>query len=95
MAGRVVGYCQAAVALAGLGLTLGFGTRFIVWYFANWSRLQDLGGDPIAGLIELWLAVRWALLGIGLFVVAILWALTTSYSLVREASTGETEISRS
>jgi hypothetical protein len=37
--------------------------------------------DPLDTLLELWLAVRWALAGMGLFVASILWALTTSLSI--------------
>jgi hypothetical protein len=85
VAGRASGYAQAALAVSGLLLTLVFGVRFILWYFANWSRLQDAQTDPILAFVETLLAVRWSLLGMGLFGFGWLWALVTSLDIVRAA----------
>jgi hypothetical protein len=85
MGGRRVGYAQLLLTLAGLALTGIFGLRFIVWTLQNWSRLQDADADPLETLLMLWIAVRWALLGIGLFVIAVLWGLTTSLSILKRA----------
>ncbi len=84
-AGRISGYPQAALTLAGFGLTTVFAARFFAWYVANSSRLSSDEGDPIARLIELWMQVRWPLLGIALFAVAWFWALGTSWLILREA----------
>ncbi|HXP63745.1 MAG TPA: hypothetical protein VN829_24780 [Dongiaceae bacterium] len=85
VAGRIAGYPQAALALGGTALTLAFGLRFFVWFAANWSRLHDPGADSAATLLEMWLAVRWALLGIALFALGWLWALATSLALLTAA----------
>lgn len=85
MGGRKIGFAQLVFTLAGLALTAVFGLRFIVWSLQNWSRLQDPDADPVETLLRLWLAVRWALLGIGLFAVSVLWAFTTSLSILRRS----------
>jgi hypothetical protein len=85
VAGRVSGYAQAALALAGMVLTMIFGVRFIVWYIANWSRLAGQQSDPLGTLGELWLELRWALAGFAIFAIGWLWALGTSWCIVREA----------
>jgi hypothetical protein len=85
VAGRGVGYAQAALGLVGLAVTLVFGTRFIVWYVTNWSRINDPLGDPLETLSQLWQMVRWPLVGIGLFAVGWIWGLVTGLAIVREA----------
>ncbi len=87
--GRRSGYAQGVLALAGTGLTLVFGVRFLAWYAANYARLQQEDLDPFAVLGEIWLAVRWALLGMALFALAWLWALGSSLLLLREARRAE------
>jgi hypothetical protein len=89
IAGRVSGYPQAALGLGGLGLTLVFWVRFVLWYLANWSHLNDPMADPLATMSELWQAVRLPLLGMGIFAVGLLWALVTSWSIVRAARQAE------
>lgn len=84
-AGRVSGYPQAALMLSGFALTTVFSARFFGWYMANSSRFSSDEGDPMARLAEMWLQVRWPLLGIGLFAVAWLWALATSLLILSEA----------
>lgn len=91
LAGRPIGYLQAILGLLGLAVTLGFGIRFCWWFFENWSRMQDPAADPVVVLAELWRTVRWPLLGIGLFAVSWLWALGTSWTIVREARRAQAE----
>jgi hypothetical protein len=90
-AGRISGYPQAALALGGTALTMGFGVRSILWFAANWTRLHDPDADPLANLVDLWVAgcLRWALLGIALFALGWLWALATSLSLLHAAKREE------
>ena len=88
-AGRVSGYAQLALAVGGLGLTLLFGTRFILWYLANWDRFHGTEADPMDALREMWLVLRWAALGFGLFLIGWLWALATSFQIVHSARTAE------
>lgn len=89
MAGRISGYFQAALAFGGLGLTLISGARFAGWALANWSRLRNPQGDPVAALEELWHVSRWPLLGIALFGGAWLWSLATGWWLVQTAKQAE------
>jgi hypothetical protein len=85
VAGRRRGYVQGLLALAGMGLTTVFGLRFFAWYFANYARLQEELADPVATAGEIWIAVRWALLGMALFALGWLWALGSSLILLRDA----------
>jgi hypothetical protein len=89
VAGHVTGYAQALLAVGGLALTLIFGAQFLGWYVANWSRLQGAQIDPIEALAELWRAARWPFLGIGVFALGWLWALTTSWQILRSAKQTE------
>jgi hypothetical protein len=82
-AGRWIGGVQLALALGGMTLTLVFGFRFVAWYFENYDRLQGDPEDPLGVLREMWIAVRWALLGIGLFGVSWLWSLGTSFRILQ------------
>jgi hypothetical protein len=72
------------IALAGTILTFVFGLRFIGWYFANYDRLQANTDDPLAVLGELWLALRWTVLGIGLFAFSWLWSLFSSFRILNK-----------
>lgn len=85
LARRKVGYVQGPLCVLGLVLTLAFGSRFVVWYFTHRAQLNDPQSDPLAVLSELWLNVRWALLGIGVFGFDWLWALGTSLLVVSQA----------
>ena len=89
MAGRVVGYAQALLTFGSLFLTLSFGIHFVLWCLANWARLHDPQGDPLEALVEMWRAMRWAVLGIGLFAGTWLWSLATSFSIVQAAKQAE------
>ena len=85
VAGRRRGYLQGALALVGMALSLVFGLRYIAWQLANYARLQDEMLDPLAVAGEVWMAARWALLGIALFALAWLWGLGSGLSFLREA----------
>ena len=89
VAGRVTGYAQALLAVGGMMLTLAFGARFLGWYVANWSWLSGDQTDVITKLAEVWRAVRWPVLGIGVFAVGWLWALATSWQILRFAKQAE------
>jgi hypothetical protein len=88
-AGRISGYAQLALGLGGMALSILLGIRFVVWYFANWSRLHDPYGDPLTSMGELWLALRWPLLGFGLFALGWLWSLATGLQIVQAAKAAE------
>ncbi len=87
-AGRISGYIQAALALAGLALSTVFAARFFAWYAVNSARLSSDQGDPIGTLAELWAHVRWPLLGIAVFAVGWFWALVTSLIILQESKSG-------
>jgi hypothetical protein len=71
--------------MTGLALTLIFGVRFVLWFLANRAALDDPNSDPWATLMGMWLAVRWALLGMALFGFSVLWAFLTSWSVLQAA----------
>lgn len=85
MAGRISGYPQAILGIIGMVLTTVFGVRLLLWLLSNWNRLHDPASDHLEVLGEMWLVVRWAFLGIGVFGVSWLWALASSYAIVRSA----------
>jgi hypothetical protein len=89
LAGRAVGYAQIAIALTGFAVTTIFGVRFIIWYFANYTRIAQAQDDLGGNLYSVWLEVRWALLGMALFAVAWLWALGTSLLIIAESRSGD------
>ena len=89
VAGHVSGYAQALLGVGGLMLTLVFGAQFLGWYVANWSHLQGNQTDPVAALADVWGAVRWPLLGFGVFAVGWLWALATSCQILRSVKQAE------
>jgi len=85
MGGRRSGYPQAVLCVAGFFLTMVFGIKFIIWGVLHWSELRNPEGDPVETLSALWQACRWALLGMGLFGVAWLWAQFTSLVIMNTA----------
>ncbi len=83
-AGRRIGWWQLIFGPGGFALTMIFGLRFIFWYVANYNRLQQ-STEGFDTLLELWQEVRFALVGMAVFAIGLLWALLTSISIVREA----------
>jgi hypothetical protein len=84
-AGRIAGYFQLGIALAGIALTTFYGARFMIWFLSNWTRLQQPPEDPLAYFLEIWLQLRVALLGIAVFAVSWLWGLASGIGIVRES----------
>jgi hypothetical protein len=82
VAGRPIGYAQLACALAGLGITCVAGLRFIAWYFKNQAQLSAQTDDPFGNLGALWSAAQWPLIGMAVFIFAVLWAMTTSIHIL-------------
>ena len=92
LAGRRSGYGQLALAMAGLLMITILGLRFILWALANWSRLHAPEADPVESLLEIWLHLRLAFVGFGIALIAWIWALLTSLSILdsaRKAENGE------
>ena len=92
LAGRKVGLVQLCLYLASFGITLGFGIRFVFWAVSHWSEFQNANPDvdPLKSLRDLWEHARWPLLGIVMFVVSWLWALSTSRALLVESKNKST-----
>src|SRR5437899_3330955 len=84
VAGRLWGYPQLLLGLAGLSLTLIFGLRFILWSLSHWSELHD-ATDPLGALERMWQVGFWAFAGIVIFLVGWVWALATSLNILRGA----------
>jgi hypothetical protein len=87
---RLLGYCQALLALSGMILTFVFGLRFISWHLANSDRLGDDSADPFTTLGEMWIPLRWAFLGFVLFAGAWLWSLWTSFRVLKHTPPSST-----
>ena len=85
VAGRRSGYPQVVLCLLGLLLTTVFGVRFVAWSLNNWAQLHQQTDDPLTPLLDMWLMVRWPLLGIGIFALSWFWALTTSFEILHAA----------
>ncbi|MDB6016518.1 MAG: hypothetical protein JWR19_1007 [Pedosphaera sp.] len=85
VAGYKVGYLQVVLGLAGLALTTVFGIRFIIWYFNHRPQLQEVELEPDRYFLMVWLPVRWALLGIGIFAIGWLWAMASSLAILAQA----------
>jgi len=85
LAGRVSGYWQFLIAMIGMGTTVYFGLKFILWYVANWTHMQQVEPDSAGNFHELWLRIRWFLLGVGVFGAGWLWALGSSLGILLES----------
>ena len=82
IAGRISGYAQLLLGLAGLTLTSVFGVQFILWFFAKYSHMQSGDADPFQTMTDMWHAGRWAFLGILIFGFAWIWGLITGLMIV-------------
>jgi hypothetical protein len=89
MAGRPVGYLQAAITIVSFALTMLFGVKFILWYLGNWSTLNSPETDPLESMMRVGREGRWAALGAALFTADWLWTLTTNASILRPAPKNE------
>jgi hypothetical protein len=81
-AGRAVGYWQMAVALMGVAVTLLTTVSMFHWAMSRGGGSPASMDDPIENLLDLWQHVRWPLAGIGMFAVALLWAMATSRAIL-------------
>ena len=85
LAGRKVGYPQAALTVIGFALTIVFGLGFVVFALRNMAAFWDPESDQLRLWLELWLRLRWPLVGFGMVALSWLWSLTTNSSILREA----------
>jgi hypothetical protein len=84
-AGYRVGYAQFAIYAIGFGLTCLFGLRTLYWFVTSANQNQQAEFDPSAYLADIWQHLRWPLLGVALFLVALLWAMITSATIMAES----------
>jgi hypothetical protein len=89
VAGRISGYPQAALMATGLITSVVGVIRAASWYATNGSHFQDPQTDPFTNFTAMLLAMRLAVLGLGIFGFALLWALFTSLDILREAKRAE------
>jgi hypothetical protein len=90
-AGRRAGYGQMILSLTGLALTSVFGIHFIIWYASHSVEVSQLDDEGMAHFGELWVHLRWAFLGIAVFLTGWLWALASSLSILAGAKAAESK----
>src|ERR1043166_5887290 len=66
IAGHKVGYAQAVLTMTGFVVSVLGAVRLFGWYVTTGRQLQD-SEDPFVYFQQAWLAMRWAVLGLGLF----------------------------
>jgi hypothetical protein len=77
-AGYAIGYAQMAAAFIAEVLTCVTGIPMIKWVLSGASSSESSLGD-------LWYYAHWPVACIGLFAAAVLWALTTSLTILARA----------
>lgn len=84
-AGRAVGYAQIAAVFLAMIMTFVTAIPMFQWVASGgYAAAQSSPGfEP---LLQLWPHVRWPLACIGLYVLCILWAMTTSLSILAKAA---------
>ncbi len=81
LAGRRVGYFQAAIMVAGFSLAMGF----MLWFFI--CALRGLAAQDASQFAEQWRPYAWAgQSGLALCLLAWGWALASSISMIRAAA---------
>jgi hypothetical protein len=83
-AGYAIGYAQMTAAFLAEFLTCLTGIPMIRWGIPIMQRVLS-GADPSAYFLELWRHMRWPVACIGLFVLSMLWAMTTSLTILAHA----------
>ena len=87
-AGRSAGYAQIALSLGGLALTSVFAVRAFMWLSSS-NGLQQSNEQPGLYFEDLWIHVRWALLGFGIFACGWLWSLVSGLNILAESRPAE------
>lgn len=84
--GYAIGYWQMAAVFLAMILSLVTSIPMIQWWLSGAASAQSALDDPLQNLLKVWLHVRWPLASIGLYVAAVLWALTTSLTILAHAA---------
>jgi len=86
-AGYAIGYWQIAAVFLAMILTCVTSIPMLQWKLSGAAAASQAAlDDPSQQLLDLWLHARWPLASMGLYVVAVLWALTTSLTILSDAS---------
>lgn len=80
-AGKSVGYFQLALAAVGFLVSIGTGLRLLQAAMGGKAPQPD---DPFVALAVLWREIRWPLLGLFLFGLALLWGAITGMTLLSQ-----------
>ena len=81
-AGRCIGYLQMALALAGLGISSVTTVRFVSWYFNHLPEVREPDMETVFAILR---ELRGPALGLAIFTAGWLWALVTSWQILRSA----------
>jgi uncharacterized membrane protein YbhN (UPF0104 family) len=79
-AGRPVGYAQLLLAVIGLIISVVSCAAAFRWFLLTGGQSAD--PNPETNLIDLWRHVRWPLLGMAIFLMALIWALLTGFQIL-------------
>ena len=79
-AGRAVGYVQLILCTVGFIISGVSCATAIRWFLLSGS--QAAGGDPGSFLIDLWGHLLWPMVGVGIFLVALIWAVLTGRQII-------------
>jgi len=86
-AGRAIGYAQMAAVFLAMILTFITAIPMLRWAVSGgMAAAQSPMGDSFQQLAETWHYARWPLASIGLYAASVLWAMTTSLSILAKAS---------
>lgn len=88
LAGRPSGYWQLLLALGGMVLSLVTFLTSLAWIIPHWPQLYGDDADPSMAF-ELMLRLKWPIIGIGLWVLSLIWGLATSQAILRESKEAE------
>jgi hypothetical protein len=81
-AGRCIGYLQMALALAGLGISSVTTVRFVSWYLDHLPEVREPDMETVFAILQ---ELRGPALGLAIFTAGWLWALVTSWQILRSA----------
>jgi hypothetical protein len=79
-AGRAVGYAQMAISTIGLIVSVVTCATAIRWFLLTGGQSPAL--DPVSNLVDIWRHLRWPLVGLGIFLVGLGWAVLTGLQIL-------------
>ncbi|HTA31206.1 MAG TPA: hypothetical protein VK731_12020 [Candidatus Cybelea sp.] len=86
-AGYAIGYWQMATVFLAMILTCVTSIPMVQWKLSGAAAVSQMAGDdPTQQLLDLWMHARWPLASIALYVVAVLWALITSLTILSHST---------